>query len=176
MGSPRAQTSIAVFECSLCHFCGAARFGAVGALAGAAHTILSAMCLHFKPDSSLWCETWNRSSAQSRACPLPCHTHQCLPVTSCSNKPHSLARAQGCGWVSAPSSWQEQSPLDNCSFVLALELRGTVWLLGAEHRTKPSCSPSPWARLACSSHLAPGCLCCCCLFLSMQGRIKTLGT
>lgn len=47
------------------------------------HTQYSAMSLHFKPDSSLWCETWNRSSAQGRACPLLCHTHQWLPITSC---------------------------------------------------------------------------------------------
>lgn len=50
--------SLAVFECSLSHFCGAIRFGAirfvaVRALTGAAHTILSAMSVHFKPDSSL---------------------------------------------------------------------------------------------------------------------------
>lgn len=84
------------------------RFGAVRALTGAAHTTLSAMSLHFKPGSSLWCETWNRNSAQGRPCPQPCHTHQCLPITSCSNKHHSLARAQGHGGVSAPSWWQEQ--------------------------------------------------------------------
>lgn len=44
---------LTVVECSLSHFCGAVSFGAIRAFTGAAHTILSAMSLHFKPDCSL---------------------------------------------------------------------------------------------------------------------------